>query len=52
MIDRISQAEGIVMNTIQSKSLLGIGAYLLAFSLFSFQVLCNEWIDEKGLVIQ
>ncbi|CAA0820351.1 Chloroplastic group IIB intron splicing facilitator CRS2-B- chloroplastic [Striga hermonthica] len=26
MIDRISQEEGILMNTIQSKSLIGIGA--------------------------
>lgn len=27
MIDRVSQAEGIAMDTIQSKALLGIGAY-------------------------
>lgn len=35
MIDRISQEEGILMNTIQSKALVGIGAYLAVF-IFKF----------------
>lgn len=38
MIDKISQAEGVLMNTIQSKSLIGIGALLasICVSVFSF----------------
>ncbi|CAI9766720.1 unnamed protein product [Fraxinus pennsylvanica] len=35
MIDRISQAEGILMNTIQSKALIGIGAYFAFFQKFA-----------------
>lgn len=31
MIDSISQAEGIAMDTIQSKALMGIGAYSIPF---------------------
>lgn len=31
MIDRVSQEEGIVLNTIQSKSLIGIGGYSILF---------------------
>lgn len=29
MIDHISQAQGILLNTIQSKALIGIGAFSL-----------------------
>lgn len=36
MIDKISQAEGIAMNTIQSKALIGIGATSAAYLLWSF----------------
>lgn len=36
MIDSISRAEGIVMNTIQSKALIGIGATSAAYLLWSF----------------
>lgn len=35
MVDRISQVEGIVMNTIQAKALVGIGAHLSPLSLSS-----------------
>lgn len=31
MIDRVSQEEGIVLNTIQSKALIGIGGYSILF---------------------
>ena len=33
MVDRIARDEGIVMNTIQSKSLLGVGTPLTLYSL-------------------
>lgn len=36
MIDRVSQAEGILMNTIQSKALIGIGAYSDFSNCFQF----------------
>ena len=35
MIDQISQEEGIALNTIQSKALIGVGIYLV-FVLLSF----------------
>lgn len=41
MIDSISQAEGIAMDTIQSKALMGIGAYSIPFLCHNY---CNESI--------
>lgn len=48
MVDRISQAEGIVMNTIQSKALLGIGAYSflsLSLSRTLYLVRLKKYVD-------
>lgn len=39
MIDQISRAEGIALNTIQSKALIGIGIYLAFVLLMSFSFL-------------
>lgn len=44
MIDQIAQAEGVLLNTIQSKALIGIGCYaeyslLISVSLWRFSFL-------------